>query len=163
MAKMTHVYYSDKWPLAVMWIFTVLCSRRGSSLIFLYFQWGHRFSKLVIWVIWNSLTNHFVIQVWGALLHYADACSKVSVFSGFELFWLNPHVSVTNSHLTLLYPPPLSLCTCLPPYTPLSVHRKHHRYQWQQVRLVPPLWLLKNTCCYALLSYCRLWAEISKI
>lgn len=49
---------------------------------------------------------------------------------------------------SLIYtPPPISLCTCLPPYAPFSLHRKHHRRQWQQVRLLHCLWSAWILCC----------------
>lgn len=44
---------------------------------------------------------------------------------------LHPATATTTLHSPLST---ASLCTCLLPYAPFCVHRKHHRYQWQQVR-----------------------------
>lgn len=49
-----------------------------------------------------------------------------------------PRLTPSTTHIHSP-PPSSSLCTCLPADAPLSVHRKHHRYQWQQVR----------HCCYS--------------
>lgn len=72
--------------------------------------------------------NQHIMQLLAPKSSISSGFGAVSVKS--MCLWNKP----TSSRVYT--PPPFSPCTCLPPYAPLSVRRKHHRYQWQQVRLL---------------------------